>query len=175
MKAKPKGPDNKAYELVPSMELTASVNLVGHQALHNGPAGSRRPVPVFQGAKLMEEGKMHHSVEHLINPPGPAARPHSPEHTDSYTYCLLPPPYQGRPITPVYTMTHNMQRIPTASGLYGAGYMPITNYNAAALAALQKNAAVAAAAYGGYAGLRHAPGLPAAAFQVPIHDVYQTY
>nr|XP_046191548.1 RNA-binding protein 47-like isoform X7 [Oncorhynchus gorbuscha] len=131
--------------------------------------------PVFQGAKLMEEGKMHHSVEHLINP---LALQH--DHTAQNTQTVIPtvsspPPYQGRPITPVYTMTHNMQRIPTASGLYGAGYMPITNYNAAALAALQKNAAVAAAAYGGYAGYAMPQAFPAAAFQVPIHDVYQTY
>ncbi|XP_036827932.1 RNA-binding protein 47-like isoform X5 [Oncorhynchus mykiss] len=131
--------------------------------------------PVFQGAKLMEEGKMHHSVEHLINP---LALQH--DHTAQNTQAVIPavsspPPYQGRPITPVYTMTHNMQRIPTASGLYGAGYMPITNYNAAALAALQKNAAVAAAAYGGYAGYAVPQAFPAAAFQVPIHDVYQTY
>ncbi|XP_071025271.1 RNA-binding protein 47-like isoform X5 [Oncorhynchus clarkii lewisi] len=148
--------------------------------------------PVFQGAKLMEEGKMHHSVEHLINPlalqhdhtaqntqtviPAVSSPPPYQVHTQTVIPTVSsPPPYQGRPITPVYTMTHNMQRIPTASGLYGAGYMPITNYNAAALAALQKNAAVAAAAYGGYAGYAVPQAFPAAAFQVPIHDVYQTY
>ncbi|XP_045069843.1 RNA-binding protein 47 isoform X5 [Coregonus clupeaformis] len=135
--------------------------------------------PVFssaQGAKLMEEGKMHHAVEHLMNP---LALQH--DHTGQNAQAVLPavstpPPFQGRPITPVYTMTHNMQRIPTASGLYGAGYMPITNYNTAALAALQKNAAVAAAAaaYGGYA-YTMPQAFPATAFQVPIHDVYQTY
>uniref|UniRef100_A0A4W5M8Z1 RNA-binding protein 47 n=1 Tax=Hucho hucho TaxID=62062 RepID=A0A4W5M8Z1_9TELE len=144
---------------------------VGLQAL-----GGQYPVfSTAQGAKLMEEGKMHHAVEHLINP---LALQH--DHTVQNTQTVLPavstpPPYQGRPITPVYTMTHNMQRIPTASGLYGAGYMPITNYNTAALAALQKNAAVAAAAYGGYAGYAMPQAFPAAAFQVPIHDVYQTY
>ena len=75
-------------------------------------------------------------------------------------------------------MAHNVQRIPAAGGLYGAGYVPITNYaaNTAALAALQKNAAVAAAAYGGaYTGSAVPQAFPAAAFQLPIHDVYQTY
>ena len=73
-------------------------------------------------------------------------------------------------------MAHNVQRIPTA-GLYGGGYVPITNYaaNTAALAALQKNAAVAAAAYGGYAGYAMPQAFPATAFQLPIHDIYQTY
>lgn len=129
--------------------------------------------PVFQGAKLMEEGKMHPAVEHLINP---LTLQH--DHTAQTTVLpavSTPPPYQGRPITPVYTMTHNMQRIPAAGGLYGGGYMPITNYNAAALAALQKNAAAAAAAYGGYASYAVPQAFPGAAFQVPIHDVYQTY
>lgn len=84
---------------------------------------------------------------------------------------------QTRPITPVYAMAHNVQRIPAAGGLYGAGYVPITNYaaNTAALAALQKNAAVAAAAYGGYTGYAVPQAFPATAFQLPIHDVYQTY
>lgn len=74
-------------------------------------------------------------------------------------------------------MAHNVQRIPAAGGLYGPGYVPITNYtaNTAALAALQKNAAVAAAAYGGYAGYAVPQAFPATAFQLPIHDVYQTY
>lgn len=85
--------------------------------------------------------------------------------------------FQGRPITPVYAMAHNVQRIPAAGGLYGAGYVPIANYaaNTAALAALQKNAAVAAAAYGGYTGYAMPQAFPATAFQLPIHDVYQTY
>lgn len=74
-------------------------------------------------------------------------------------------------------MAHNVQRIPAAGGLYGAGYVPIANYaaNTAALAALQKNAAVAAAAYGGYTGYAMPQAFPATAFQLPIHDVYQTY
>lgn len=84
---------------------------------------------------------------------------------------------KGRPITPVYAMAHNVQRIPAAGGLYGTGYVPIANYaaNTAALAALQKNAAVAAAAYGGYTGYAMPQAFPATAFQLPIHDVYQTY
>ncbi|KAM9769878.1 RNA-binding protein 47 isoform 5-T10 [Menidia menidia] len=137
--------------------------------------------PVFStapAAKLMEEGKVH-TVEHLINP---LAMQH-PEHTTASAAASVlpavstPPPFQGRPITPVYAMAHNVQRIPGAGGLYGAGYVPIANYaaNTAALAALQKNAAVAAAAYGGYAGYAVPQAFPAAAFQLPIHDVYQTY
>ncbi|XP_068582762.1 RNA-binding protein 47 isoform X6 [Cebidichthys violaceus] len=137
-------------------------------------------------AKLMEEGKVH-TVEHLLNP---LAMQH-PEHTTATAAGTVlpavstPPPFQssffcipqGRPITPVYAMAHNVQRIPGAGGLYGAGYVPITNYaaNTAALAALQKNAAVAAAAYGGYAGYAVPQAFPATAFQLPIHDVYQTY
>ncbi|XP_041640732.1 RNA-binding protein 47 isoform X6 [Cheilinus undulatus] len=139
--------------------------------------------PVFSAApaaKLMEEGKVH-TVEHLINP---LAIQH-PEHTTATAAAAAtvlpavstPPPFQGRPITPVYAMAHNVQRIPAAGGLYGAGYVPIANYaaNTAALAALQKNAAVAAAAYGGYTGYAVPQAFPATAFQLPIHDVYQTY
>ncbi|XP_032387584.1 RNA-binding protein 47 isoform X6 [Etheostoma spectabile] len=129
-------------------------------------------------AKLMEEGKVH-TVEHLMNP---LAMQH-PEHTTASAAATVmpavstPPPFQGRPITPVYAMAHNVQRIQAAGGLYGAGYVPITNYaaNTAALAALQKNAAVAAAAYGGYTGYAMPQAFPATAFQLPIHDIYQTY
>ncbi|XP_031732183.1 RNA-binding protein 47 isoform X10 [Anarrhichthys ocellatus] len=131
-------------------------------------------------AKMMEEGKVH-TVEHLLNP---LAMQH-PEHTTATAAGTVlpsvstPPPFQGRPITPVYAMAHNVQRIPGAGGLYGAGYVPISNYtaNTAALAALQKNAAVAAAAaaYGGYAGYAMPQAFPATAFQLPIHDVYHTY
>ncbi|XP_077426867.1 RNA-binding protein 47 isoform X9 [Vanacampus margaritifer] len=135
--------------------------------------------PVFSAApaaKLMEEGKMH-AVEHLINP---LAMQH-PEHTAAPAAAATvlpvstPPPFQGRPITPVYAMAHNVPRIQAAGGLYSAGYVPITNYaaNTATLAALQKNAAVAAAAYGGYAGYAVPQAFPATAFQLPIHDVYQ--
>jgi len=81
-------------------------------------------------------------------------------------------------------MAHNVQRIPAGAagaGLYAGaagGYLPIGSYaaaNAAALAALQKNAMVAAATYGGYAGYAMPQAFPAAAFQMPIHDIYQTY
>ncbi|XP_074486188.1 RNA-binding protein 47 isoform X6 [Sebastes fasciatus] len=136
--------------------------------------------PMFStapAAKLMEEGKVH-TVEHLMNP---LAMQHEHNSANAAASVLpsvsTPPPYQGRPITPVYAMAHNVQRIPTAAGLYGAGYVPITNYaaNTSALAALQKNAALAAAAYGGYAGYAMPQAFPATAFQLPIHDVYQTY
>lgn len=81
----------------------------------------------------------------------------------------LPLP-QGRPITPVYTMAPNVQRIPTA-GIYGASYVPFAAPATATITTLQKNAA---AVYGGYAG--YIPqAFPAAAIQVPIHDIYQTY
>ncbi|XP_014190961.1 RNA-binding protein 47 isoform X6 [Haplochromis burtoni] len=145
--------------------------------------------PVFSAtpaAKLMEEGKVH-TVEHLINPLAMQHPEHSPAAAAATAAAAAaatvlpavstPPPFQGRPITPVYAMAHNVQRIPAAGGLYGPGYVPITNYtaNTAALAALQKNAAVAAAAYGGYAGYAVPQAFPATAFQLPIHDVYQTY
>lgn len=75
-------------------------------------------------------------------------------------------------------MAHSVQRIPAAAAsLYGASYMPFaTHANTATLAALQKNAAMAAAAtYGGYAGYMPQAFPAAATFQMPIHDVYQTY
>ncbi|XP_058874701.1 RNA-binding protein 47-like isoform X3 [Acipenser ruthenus] len=122
--------------------------------------------------KLMEDGKMH-AMEHLINP---LAIQHDPSGAATATAVIpavsTPPPFQGRPITPVYTMAHNVQRIPAAS-LYGTSYIPIAGHAASAtFAALQKNAAAAAATYGGYASY-----VPQAfpTFQVPIHDVYQTY
>ncbi|XP_059409866.1 RNA-binding protein 47-like isoform X3 [Carassius carassius] len=128
--------------------------------------------------KLMEEGKMH-PVEHLINP---LALQHDPTAASATAAVIpavsTPPPFQGRPLTPIYAMAHNMQRIPAgAASLYGAGYMPIaTHANTATLAALQKNAAVAAAAtYGGYAGYLPQAFPAGATFQMPIHDVYQTY
>ncbi|XP_024914100.1 RNA-binding protein 47 isoform X6 [Cynoglossus semilaevis] len=138
--------------------------------------------PVFNApptAKLIEEGKVH-AMEHLINPLTMQHTEHPNAATAGATVLpavSTPPPFQGRPITPVYAMAHNVQRIPTAGGLYGAGYIPITNYaaNTAALAALQKNAAVAAAAYGGYAGYAVPQAFPTATFQLPLHDVYQTY
>lgn len=70
-------------------------------------------------------------------------------------------------------MAPNVQRIPTA-GIYGASYVPFAAPATATIATLQKNAAAAAAMYSGYAG--YIPqAFPAAAIQVPIHDVYQTY
>ncbi|CAI5680340.1 unnamed protein product [Oreochromis niloticus] len=174
----------KSYELMPSLELAASVNPVGikHGTMALQTLGGQYPVfSATPAAKLMEEGKVH-TVEHLINPLAMQHPEHSPAATAAAAATVLPavstpPPFQGRPITPVYAMAHNVQRIPAAGGLYGPGYVPITNYtaNTAALAALQKNAAVAAAAYGGYTGYAVPQAFPATAFQLPIHDVYQTY
>ncbi|XP_066515040.1 RNA-binding protein 47 isoform X2 [Hoplias malabaricus] len=176
---KTKLPD-KPYELMPSLEL-ATVNPVGIKpgTMALPALGTQYPA-VFSAApaatKLVEEGKMH-PVEHLINP---LALQHDPTAAPATATVIpavsTPPPFQGRPITPVYAMAPNVQRIPAAAaGLYGAGYVPIAAHaNTAALAALQKNAAVAAAAYGGYAG--YVPqAFPAATFQMPIHDIYQTY
>ncbi|KAM6972024.1 RNA-binding protein 47 isoform 5-T5 [Aplochiton taeniatus] len=154
----------------------------GTQMIQNNVAlsGLGGQYPMFStapAAKLMEEGKMH-AVEHLINPMAMQhEHPSAPTAATVIPAVSTPPPFQGRPITPVYAMAHNMQRIPTAAGLYGASYMPIANYaaNSVALAALQKNAAVAAAAYGGYAGYAMPQAFPGTTFQVPIHDVYQTY
>ncbi|KAM9314834.1 uncharacterized protein zfp91 [Pholidichthys leucotaenia] len=181
----------KSYELMPSLELAASVNPVGIKPGTMALPTLATQYPVFSPtptAKLMEEGKVH-SVEHLINP---LAMQHS-EHNNPTAAAATaaaaaaaaatvlpavstPPPFQGRPITPVYAMAHNVQRIPAGSGLYSSAYIPITNYaaNTAALATLHKNAAVAAAAYGGYAGYAVPQAFPAAAFQLPIHDVYPT-
>ncbi|MEJ1274632.1 RNA binding motif protein 47 [Cricetulus griseus] len=78
-------------------------------------------------------------------------------------------PSQGRPITPVYTVAPNVQRIPTA-GIYGASYVPFAAPSTATIATLQKNTA---AVYGGYAS--YIPQAFPATLQVPIHDVYQTY
>ncbi|XP_024145445.1 RNA-binding protein 47 isoform X2 [Oryzias melastigma] len=171
----------KPYELVNSLELAASVNPVGIKPGTMALPALGAQYPVFSATpapKLIEDGKVH-TVEHLINP----LTIQHPEHTTATAAATVlpavstPPPFQGRPITPVYAMAHNVQRIPTAAGLYGPGYVPITNYtaNTAALAALQKNAAMTAAAYGSYAGYAVPQPFPAAAFQLPIHDVYQTY
>ncbi|XP_043548512.1 RNA-binding protein 47 isoform X3 [Chiloscyllium plagiosum] len=130
---------------------------------------------VFQaapGTKLMEDSKMH-PMEHVLNP---IAVQTDPNGTAIIPSVSTPPPFQTRPITPVYAMASNIQRIPTA-GFYGASYVPIAApASAATVATLQKNAATAAAvaAYGGYAG--YVPqAFPAATFQVPLHDFYQTY
>ncbi|GAB0188369.1 RNA-binding protein 47 [Grus japonensis] len=135
-------------------------------------------------AKMMEDGKIH-TVEHIINPiavqqdPASAAAAAAAAAAAVIPAVSTPPPFQGRPITPVYTMAPNVQRIP-AAGIYGTSYVPFAAPTAATatIATLQKNAAAAAAAaaaaYGGYAGYIP-PAFPAATIQVPIHDVYQTY
>ncbi|XP_063777103.1 RNA-binding protein 47 isoform X2 [Pseudophryne corroboree] len=163
----------KGFEFVPNLELTA-VNPV---ALKPGTVAIPTlgtQYSVFQAAsaaKLMEEGKIH-GMEHMINTiplqtdPASAAAAVLPS-------VSTPPPFQGRPITPVYTMAPNVQRIP-AAGIYGASYVPIAGHTTATLATLQKNAAAAAAMYGGYAG--YIPqAFPGATIQVPLHDIYQTY
>lgn len=167
--------------------------------------GTQYPVFSATAApKLMDDGKVH-GVEHLINPltlqhehaattavlPAVSTPPPfqvryasalAPQMCISmqikFTHananaCACVSLTQGRPITPVYAMAHNVPRLPT--GLYGAGYVPLTAHtaNTAALAALQKNAAVAAAAYGTYGYVPQA--FPTATFQMPLHDVYQTY
>ncbi|XP_041948395.1 RNA-binding protein 47 isoform X3 [Alosa alosa] len=162
---------DKPYELTPGLEL-ATINTVGMKPATTvaiPTLGAQYPVFSTTGApKMMDDGKIH-GMEHLINP---LTLQH--DHTTAVLPSVsTPPPFQGRPITPVYAMAHNMQRIPT--GLYGAGYVPLTAHtaNTAALAALQKNAAVAAAAYGGYGYVPQA--FPTATFQMPLHDIYQTY
>ncbi|XP_070253812.1 RNA-binding protein 47 isoform X3 [Myotis yumanensis] len=134
---------------------------------------------VFQAApapKMLEDGKIH-AVEHMISPiamqPDPASAAAAAAAAATVIPAVsTPPPFQGRPITPVYTVAPNIQRIP-AAGIYGASYVPFAAPATATIATLQKNAA-AAAVYGGYAG--YIPqAFPAAAIQVPIHDVYQTY
>uniref|UniRef100_I3JRA2 RNA-binding protein 47 n=1 Tax=Oreochromis niloticus TaxID=8128 RepID=I3JRA2_ORENI len=162
----------KSYELMPSLELAASVNPVGikHGTMALQTLGGQYPVfSATPAAKLMEEGKVH-TVEHLINPLAMQHPEHSPAATAAAAATVLPavstpPPFQGRPITPVYAMAHNVQRIPAAGGLYGPGSSGCS----------AENAAVAAAAYGGYTGYAVPQAFPATAFQLPIHDVYQTY
>ncbi|XP_051821914.1 RNA-binding protein 47 isoform X3 [Antechinus flavipes] len=126
--------------------------------------------------KMLEDGKIH-TVEHMINPiavqPDPASAAAAAAAAAIIPAVSTPPPFQGRPITPVYTVAPNVPRIP-AAGIYGASYVPFAAPATATLATLQKNAAAAAAVYGGYAGYIPQP-FPTATIQVPIHDVYQTY
>ncbi|XP_029107934.1 RNA-binding protein 47-like isoform X2 [Scleropages formosus] len=171
----------KPYELVPSLDL-AAVNPVGLKPGTMALPALGAQYPVFSAghaAKMMDDSKVH-AVEHLITP---LAIQHDPSGPHAATTVIpavsTPPPFQGRPITPVYAMAHTVQRIPATAGLYGAtygaGYVPITApASAATLAALQKNVAVAAATYGGY-GAYVPQAFPAATFQVPLQDVYQTY
>ncbi|XP_053314363.1 RNA-binding protein 47 isoform X2 [Spea bombifrons] len=164
----------KGFELVPNLELSA-VNSVAlkHGTVAIPTIGTQ--YSMFQAAsaaKLIEEGKIH-GMEHMINPLAVQADPVSAAAAAAAAVMpsvSTPPPFQGRPITPVYTMAPNMQRIPT-TGIYGASYVPIAAPATATLATLQKNAA--AAMYGGYAG--YIPQAFPAAIQVPLHDIYQTY
>ncbi|XP_004396196.1 PREDICTED: RNA-binding protein 47 isoform X1 [Odobenus rosmarus divergens] len=161
----------KGYELVPNLEISA-VNPVAIKPGTVAIPAIGAQYSMFQAApapKMIEDGKIH-TMEHMISPiavqPDPAAAAAAVIPAVS-----TPPPFQGRPITPVYTVAPNIQRIPTA-GIYGASYVPFAAPATATIATLQKNAA--AAVYGGYAG--YIPqAFPAAAIQVPIHDIYQTY
>ncbi|XP_030047182.1 RNA-binding protein 47 isoform X1 [Microcaecilia unicolor] len=168
----------KGFELIPSLDLPA----VNQVALKHGtvaiPALGAQ-YSMFQAAptaKMMEDGKIH-AIEHMINPIAIQADPASAAAAAVAATATImpavstPPPFQGRPITPVYTMAPNVQRIhPT--GIYGTSYVPIAAPTTATIATLQKNAA--AAVYGGYAG--YIPqAFPAATIQVPIHDVYPAY
>ncbi|XP_044154449.1 RNA-binding protein 47 isoform X2 [Bufo gargarizans] len=160
----------KTFELIPNLELPA-VNPVALKPGAVAIPGIGTQYSVFQAAtaaKLIEDGKIH-GMEHMINPITVQA-----DHAAAAVLPSVstPPPFQGRPITPVYTMAPNVQRIP-AAGIYGASYLPIAAPTTATLATLQKNAAAAAAIYGGYAG--YIPQAFPATFQVPLHDIYQTY
>ncbi|XP_069780973.1 RNA-binding protein 47 isoform X2 [Narcine bancroftii] len=163
---------DKAYELIPSLDL-ATVSPVAMKPGAVAIPSIGTQYQVFQaapGTKLMEENKMH-PMEHVLNPIAVQTDPNGAPIIPSVS---TPPPFQTRPITPVYAMASNVQRIP-AAGFYGASYVPIAA-PAATMATLQKNAATAAAvaAYGGYTS--YVPqAFPAATFQVPLHDFYQTY
>ncbi|XP_069350898.1 RNA-binding protein 47 isoform X2 [Eulemur rufifrons] len=165
----------KGYELVPNLEISA-VNPV---AIKPGtvaiPAiGAQYSMfPAAPAPKMIEDGKIH-TMEHMLSPiavqPDPASAAAAAAAAAIIPAVSTPPPFQGRPITPVYTVAPNVQRIP-AAGIYGASYVPFAAPATATIATLQKNAA---AVYGGYAG--YIPqAFPAAAIQVPIPDVYQTY
>uniref|UniRef100_A0A8C8Z0W7 RNA-binding protein 47 n=1 Tax=Prolemur simus TaxID=1328070 RepID=A0A8C8Z0W7_PROSS len=126
--------------------------------------------PAAPAPKMIEDGKIH-TMEHMLSPIAVQPDPASAAAAAIIPAVSTPPPFQGRPITPVYTVAPNVQRIP-AAGIYGASYVPFAAPATATIATLQKNAA--AAMYGGYAG--YIPqAFPAAAIQVPIPDVYQTY
>ncbi|XP_069487866.1 RNA-binding protein 47 isoform X2 [Ambystoma mexicanum] len=168
----------KGYELVPNLEMPA----VNQVAIKPGTVaiptlgGQYSVFQAASAAKLMEEGKIH-AMDHMMSPLAVQTDPANAAAVAAAAAAAAgmpsvstPPPFQTRPLTPVYTMAPNIQRIPAAS-FYGTSYLPFAS--PATIAALHKNAA-AAAAYGGYAS--YIPqAFPAATFQVPIHDFYQTY
>ncbi|XP_032079634.1 RNA-binding protein 47 isoform X2 [Thamnophis elegans] len=171
----------KGYEMMPNLELST----VSPMAMKPGTVAIPTigtQYSMFQATpatKVIDDGKIH-AMEHIISPisvqqdPASAAAAAAVATGAVIPAVSTPPPFQGRPITPVYAMAPSMQRIP-AAGIYGAGYIPFAApATATTIATLQKNAAAAAAAYGGYAG--YIPqAFPATAIQIPIHDVYQTY
>ncbi|KAM6221444.1 RNA-binding protein 47 isoform 2-T2 [Rhynchocyon petersi] len=167
----------KGYELVPNVELSA-INPVAIKpgAVAIPTIGAQYSMfPAASAHKMIEDGKIH-TMEHMISPITVQPDPVSAAAATAAVIPAVstPPPFQGRPITPVYTVAPNVQRIP-AAGIYGASYVPFAAAPATAtITTLQKNAAATAAVYGGYAG--YIPqAFPAAAIHVPIHDVYQTY
>ncbi|XP_007945338.1 RNA-binding protein 47 [Orycteropus afer afer] len=168
----------KGFEFVPNLELSA-VNPVAIKPGAVAIPAIGAQYSMFQAAsapKMIEDGKIH-TMEHMISPitvqPDPASA--AAAAAAIIPTVSTPPPFQGRPITPVYTVAPNIQRIPTA-GIYGASYVPFAAAPATAtIATLQKNAAATAAVYGGYAGYIPQAFPAATAIQVPIHDVYQTY
>ncbi|XP_027999503.2 RNA-binding protein 47 [Eptesicus fuscus] len=169
----------KGFELVPNLEIS-TVNPVAIKPGAVAIPAIGAQYSMFQAApapKMIEDGKIH-AMEHMISPIAVQPDPASAAAAAAAAAAVIPavstpPPFQGRPITPVYTVAPNIQRIPTA-GIYGASYVPFAAPATATIATLQKNAAAAAAVYGGYAG--YIPqAFPAAAIQVPIHDIYQTY
>ncbi|XP_036273796.1 RNA-binding protein 47 isoform X1 [Pipistrellus kuhlii] len=164
----------KGFELVPNLEIS-TVNPVAIKPGAVAIPAIGAQYSMFQAApapKMIEDGKIH-AMEHMISPIAVQPDPAAAAAAAVIPAVTTPPPFQGRPITPVYTVAPNLQRIP-AAGIYGASYVPFAAPATATIATLQKNAAAAAAVYGGYAG--YIPqAFPAAAIQVPIHDIYQTY
>ncbi|XP_035752629.1 RNA-binding protein 47 [Egretta garzetta] len=169
----------KGYELVPNLELPAvnpvaiKPGAVAIPAIGEG-GGAPGPPPAYR-TTMGELGRPITPVYTMA--PNVQRIPAAGVYGTSYVPFAAPAATTGRPITPVYTMAPNVQRIP-AAGIYGTSYVPFAAPAAttATIATLQKNAAAAAAAaaYGGYASYIP-PAFPAAAIQVPIHDVYQTY
>ncbi|XP_012666759.1 RNA-binding protein 47-like isoform X1 [Otolemur garnettii] len=166
----------QGYELVPNLEISA-VNPVAMKPGTVVIPAIGAQYPMYQAApapKMIEDGKIH-TMEQVISPvavqPDQASAAAATAATAVIPAVSTPPPFQGRPITPIYTVAPFVQRIPT-TGIYGASYVPFAAPATATIATLQNNAA--AAMYGGYAD--YIPqAFPAAAIQVPIPDAYQTY
>ncbi|KAG7256857.1 hypothetical protein CRUP_021106 [Coryphaenoides rupestris] len=129
------------YELMPSLELAASVNPIGIKpgASHGPAGGSGRPVPGCSARappppppppNCMEEGKMH-GMDHLLQPLAMQQADHGSASAaagraaaaNMLPTVSTPPPFQGRPHTsPVLRHgARTSQRIPDGAagpGLY---------------------------------------------------------